>query len=234
MHPLRSFLNLANAESNGLSCMLFPFLPRRPQRLASVSSTPTAPLTIRSDCLYPAAELLSLALGTLPLSLPLGMADPPPRIAETDEWAHRACFLIAEVTVMHSVVIKATGSTAMDILVSQEGKMCISGLWSWSFIRAGNSTAGRLLAVRGGTELPDIPLPRGFRTPSFPSMVLVTPGLYAGFSRKPILLNCGFSAKRLTAPVDRPNTTHIEKRHDIVVENGRSGFEKLKATANSE
>lgn len=218
MHPLRSFLNLANAESNGLSCMLFPFLPRRPQRLANVSSTPMAPLTIRSDCLYPAAELLSLALGTLPLSLPLGMAGPPPRIAETDEWAHRACFLIAEVTVMHSVVIKATGSTAIDILVSQEGLMCISGLWSWSFIRAGNSTAGSLLAVREGTELPGIPLYRGFRTSSsFPSTMLVTLALYARLSENQNSLNCRFSAKRLTVPVDCLNSAHIETRHLSVV-----------------
>lgn len=181
MHPLRSCLNLANAESNGLSCMLFPFLPRRPHRLASVSSTPTAPFAIRSGCLYPAAELLSLALGTLPLSPLLGMAGPPPRIAETDEWAHRACFLIAEVTVMHSVVIKATGSTAMDILVSQEAFVCISGLCSWSFMRAGNSTVGWVLVATGGMELPGIPPCRDFRTPSFPSMMLVILALYAGF-----------------------------------------------------
>ena len=39
-------------------------------------------------------------------------------MAETEECAHRACFLIAEVTVIHSVVIRATGSTAIDIFVS--------------------------------------------------------------------------------------------------------------------
>jgi hypothetical protein len=38
----------------------------------------------------------------------------PPRIAETEECAHLACFRMADVTVMHSVVIKATGSTATD------------------------------------------------------------------------------------------------------------------------
>lgn len=36
-------------------------------------------------------------------------------MAETEECAHRACFRIAEVTVMHSVVIRATGSTAIVI-----------------------------------------------------------------------------------------------------------------------
>jgi hypothetical protein len=38
----------------------------------------------------------------------------PPKIAETEECAHLACFRMADVTVMHSVVIKATGSTATD------------------------------------------------------------------------------------------------------------------------
>ena len=36
-------------------------------------------------------------------------------MAATEDCAHRACFRIAEVTVMHSVVIRATGSTATDI-----------------------------------------------------------------------------------------------------------------------
>lgn len=38
-------------------------------------------------------------------------------MAETDECAQRACFLMADVTVMHSVVIRATGSTATETLV---------------------------------------------------------------------------------------------------------------------
>jgi hypothetical protein len=38
----------------------------------------------------------------------------PPRIADTEECAHLACFRMADVTVIHSVVIKATGSTATD------------------------------------------------------------------------------------------------------------------------
>lgn len=40
---------------------------------------------------------------------------PPPRMAATDECAHRACFRMADVTVIHSVVIRATGSIATDI-----------------------------------------------------------------------------------------------------------------------
>jgi hypothetical protein len=39
----------------------------------------------------------------------------PPRIADTEECAHLACFRMADVTVIHSVVIKATGSTATDM-----------------------------------------------------------------------------------------------------------------------
>jgi hypothetical protein len=35
-----------------------------------------------------------------------------PRIAATDEWAHRACFRMADVTVIHSVTTRATGLTA--------------------------------------------------------------------------------------------------------------------------
>ena len=42
--------------------------------------------------------------------------DVTPRIADTDECAHRACLRMADVTVMHSVVIKATGSTATETM----------------------------------------------------------------------------------------------------------------------
>jgi len=42
-------------------------------------------------------------------------ADVPPRMADTEECAHRACFLIADVTVIHSAVTSATGLTATDI-----------------------------------------------------------------------------------------------------------------------
>jgi len=38
-------------------------------------------------------------------------------MAETEECAQRACFRMADVTVIHSVVIKATGSTATETLV---------------------------------------------------------------------------------------------------------------------
>ena len=43
------------------------------------------------------------------------VAVPPPKIDATDECAHRACFRMAEVTVMHSVVMRATGSIVTEI-----------------------------------------------------------------------------------------------------------------------
>jgi hypothetical protein len=47
----------------------------------------------------------------------------PPSMEETDECAHRACLRIAEVTVIHSVVIKATGSTATETGTSLESML---------------------------------------------------------------------------------------------------------------
>lgn len=97
--------------------MLFPLFPLNPQRLARLGSTPFAPFDTLLDC----CDLLRGLLGGGRfleglLSRPLETVAPPPRIAETEECAQRACFLIAEVTVIHSVVIRATGSTAIAIL----------------------------------------------------------------------------------------------------------------------
>lgn len=84
--------------------MLFPFFPLNPHRLAEASS--------------------SSASTALPAELRLsfshrgeggGLLEPPPRIADTDDCAQRACLRIAEVTVMHSVTTRATGSTATDM-----------------------------------------------------------------------------------------------------------------------
>lgn len=99
--------------------MLFPLFPLKPQRLARVSSFPLIAFRGR-PCWGEKARFLSLFLGDRPKSRPLGGA-PPPRIAETDDWAHRVCFLIAEVTVIHSVVIRATGSMAIEIEASEAG-----------------------------------------------------------------------------------------------------------------
>jgi hypothetical protein len=50
-------------------------------------------------------------------------------MADMDECAQRACFRMAEVTVMHSVMTSATGSTAIVIgvcRVSVGGMLCTS------------------------------------------------------------------------------------------------------------
>ena len=140
VQPLRSFLKRAKAESKGLSCMLCPFLPLRPQRLAKLSFPPMALSGILPACpdwVCAVPKLLSFCLGSRLISLPVAIEGPPPRMAETDECAHRACFLIAEVTVIQSVVISATGSTAIDIFVSQVADICVCGRCSRAIIRAG-------------------------------------------------------------------------------------------------
>jgi hypothetical protein len=115
LQPTSSRLSRPNPAINGLSCMLFPFFPRRPHLLASPSSSPPS--------VYPKEDLL-LRPFRLPESsrgvegrescVPGFKGDVTPRIADTDECAHRACLRMADVTVMHSVVIKATGSTATE------------------------------------------------------------------------------------------------------------------------
>lgn len=116
VQPLKSLRSRAKADISGLSCMLLPFFPRSPQRLVRPSSTskkalPGLPAPLPD---FEWIELLFICSGVRPWR-PLSRAPPPPRMAETDDCAQRACFLIAEVTVMHSVVIRATGSTAMEI-----------------------------------------------------------------------------------------------------------------------
>lgn len=123
LQPLRSCLKRANADIKGLSRMLLPFFPRIPQRFARVSSTLASPFNALLDgpCCCPRLSSFSSDFGTRPISCP---DVPPPKMAETEDWAHRLCFLIAEVTVIHSVVMRATGSTAMDIV----GR--VGGPWS--------------------------------------------------------------------------------------------------------
>lgn len=52
-----------------------------------------------------------------------------PRMEEMLEWAQRACFRIAEVTVMHSVTTSDTGSmaTGMDAIPGPRGGECGCG-----------------------------------------------------------------------------------------------------------
>ena len=115
LQPLRSLRSLAKADISGLSCILFPFLPRRPHRLVRLSSPfASDPPDIPFGGLFSSArELLSFGAVDVPFRYEDGV---PPRIAATEECAHLACLRMAEVTVMHSVVIKATGSTAMAAL----------------------------------------------------------------------------------------------------------------------
>lgn len=95
--------------------MLFPFFPLNPHLFARPPSSPSAKLL--EDLFFPldfpdssrgVAGLELCKLGFMGLEL-------PPRIAETEECAHRACLRIADVTVIHSVVIRATGSTATEV-----------------------------------------------------------------------------------------------------------------------
>ena len=112
LQPLISFLNFAKADMSGLSCRLFPFFPLKPHLLANESSSPAVGISVkdkRPDCLRIAC---CEGFGLVGLDMLLRKEDPP-RMAETEDCAQRACFLIAEVTVMHSVVTKATGSTAI-------------------------------------------------------------------------------------------------------------------------
>lgn len=150
VQPLRSFLRRAKADSKGLSCMLFPFFPLRPQRLARLSSSPTAPVGILPACtnlVRAVVEVLSFCLGSRLISFPVAIEGPPPRMAETDECAHRACFLIAEVTVIHSVVIRATGSTAIDIFVSPIADICVCKKFSCAIVLPG-------MALKVGLDWP--------------------------------------------------------------------------------
>ena len=114
LQPTNSLLNRPKPAMRGLSCMLFPFLPLNPHLLVSPSSSPSArpkglllcPFRFpRSSRGVDGLEFCKLGFRGLEL---------PPRIVETEACAHLGCFRIAEVIVMHSVVIKATGSTATE------------------------------------------------------------------------------------------------------------------------
>ena len=98
LQPFKSFLKRANADISGLSCMLLPFFPRSPHLLGTASSCspgPAMPWPVRSR---------RWTAGVLFEELP--------NMAATDECAQRACFRIADVTVIHSVTTRATGLTA--------------------------------------------------------------------------------------------------------------------------
>lgn len=103
LQPFKSLRKRVKADIRGLSCMLLPFLPRSPHRPARASSPEPS---------------FMLAAFPSPFSMRCiasGFAAPPPKMADTEDWAQRACLRMAEVTVMHSVTTSATGSIEADI-----------------------------------------------------------------------------------------------------------------------
>ena len=117
LHPLKSLRRRANADINGLSCMLLPLLLRRPHvPTKELSSSPVVKLprgTWRVPCVVAGRCPF---VSTEAALRPAEAEGTPPKMAETDECAHRACFRIADVTVIHSVVTRATGSIAIGIV----------------------------------------------------------------------------------------------------------------------
>jgi hypothetical protein len=100
----RSERSFANALMRGLSCKLWPFFPRRPHL----------------DVNAPLSSMISILLELRFLSwFVVFVSDCEddgrvvfPRIEDIDECAQRACFRMADVTVIHSVTTRATGSIA--------------------------------------------------------------------------------------------------------------------------
>lgn len=80
---------------------------------------------------------------------------------------------------MHSVVIKATGSTAIDIFVSQVPGVCVRGKCSCAIVRAG-------MAVTGSLDRPvlDRVLPRASSCQRLmaPPLPLVSPTMLASWT----------------------------------------------------
>ena len=101
----RSWRSRPKPAIKGLSAMLLPFCPLSPHLLATpTSSAPSAPRPDEDGFI----------LGRMrgfegPSWTELGL---PPRMEETEEWAQRACFRMADVTDIHSDMTRATGSTA--------------------------------------------------------------------------------------------------------------------------
>lgn len=105
--PASSCRSLPNPAIIGLSCILFPFWPRKPHRLLRPASGVPSPPTLPDGLLLlPRGE----GLGG-PRCTGFGL---PPRMAETDECGDRACFWMADVIEMHSEMTSETGSTATE------------------------------------------------------------------------------------------------------------------------
>ena len=85
LHCLRSLLSLAKADSNGLSCMLCPFLPRRPHLLATACSSVLGACRGGARAPFSFLGVDSLRVGGGDLSISSLEAVLPPRMAETEE-----------------------------------------------------------------------------------------------------------------------------------------------------
>lgn len=130
LQPFRSFLRRANADINGLSCMLLPFFPLNPHRLGTASSCSPALMMPCPD------RSRRWTAG--------GLLEELPSIAATEECAQRACLRIADVTVMHSVTTSATGFTA-----TVTGRGARAEISSWSVDAACSSLSLLDMASEG-------------------------------------------------------------------------------------
>jgi hypothetical protein len=114
LHVLNSLLSFVKADMSGLSCRLLPFLLLEPHLQPRLSSSCGTGVGLR-----------------LPSSKAGAWLGTPPSMADMEECAHRACLRMAEVTVMHSVMTSATGSTAIVIGVCRVrvgGMLCGSAV----------------------------------------------------------------------------------------------------------
>lgn len=128
--PVSSCRSLPKPEISGLSCMLFPFLPLKPQRTRSAVPSPVM--------LAAALLLLPLPRDTEFVGPSCTGLGPPPSMAATEEWGDRACFWIAEVIAIHSAMTRETGSTATE---TGRLRYCIRG--EWCCARRGSGVVGR-------------------------------------------------------------------------------------------
>jgi len=144
LHVARSLLSFAKADSKGLSWMLLPRFPLRPHLLANVVSS-SAWEAIEAILLLPptgsirgvpALELARRASPWSGTSRELREA-PPPKMAETELCAHRACLRMAEVRVIHSCVTRATGSMRMPICCRGCGSLVVYAVVSVNCGREG-------------------------------------------------------------------------------------------------
>lgn len=75
-------------------------------------------------------------------------------MAETEEWAQRACLRMAEVTMIHSVVIRATGSTAAEMTVDRVKVWdLLTGEGAWDEMGTGRvETCSSVTSAGGGRD----------------------------------------------------------------------------------